>query len=150
MTKQNWLLVLLLVVLGGCYAFFFTDWIGVPQIQINASTRPVPSGNDPDAALPIVFGLDRDYELTSVKVFAIGELATNKVPLPMWQLVAKSNSVPTRGFGYGTGIGGMTLVQLLPAPKPLVPGVPYRLEVVAGRARGQVDFTPQAMGEPAN
>jgi len=141
------MLLLLLVILGGCYAYFFTDWIGAPQIQINVATRPVPVSADPSVALPIVFGLDRDYELTSLKVTSVGALETNKAPLPVWQLTTGSNSAPTRGFGYGTGIQGMQLAKLLSEPKPLVPGQVYRLEVAAGRARGQVDFTPQAAGE---
>ena len=73
--------------------------------------------------------------------------ASDLHPRLTWQLSSKSGSQPTRGFVYGDAVDGMQAVGAREAGT-LKPGIGYRLEVEAGRARGSVNFTPQAAGEP--
>ncbi|MEN9674272.1 MAG: hypothetical protein RIS76_168 [Verrucomicrobiota bacterium] len=146
MTKKPWTLIGVAVVLGALYVFRFSDLWRTRQIQINVSSRPFAPNAAPDDPLPIIFGLDQDWRLTGIRVTALIQLS-NAHPHVAWDLTAKSGSDPTRGFIYGDTVAGMQSVGRA-APDKLTPGLRYRLEVVAARARGTVDFTPQAAGEP--
>lgn len=147
MTKQTWTLLALAAVLGVLYFAKFSDLGRTPRIQINVVTRMFMPNPGPDDVLPIVFGLDREWPLTRLRVTPLSEL-TNARPKSVWQLNTRKSSEPVRGFVYGDKIGGMEFVAGVAAAR-LQPGVPYRLEVEAGRAKGQADFTPQA-ALPAN
>ena len=147
MTKQTWTLLILALALGALYAARFTDLGRKQHIQINVAIRPFMPNAGPDDVLPIIFGLDRDLPITALRVTPVTEL-TNAKPKRVWQLSAKKASDPVRGFAYGDQIPGMEFVAGV-TPTRLQPGVPYHLEVEAGRAKGEVDFTPQA-ATPAN
>ncbi len=140
MTRKSWFLVGLAVLLGAVYAYYFTDWINVPRIQILKSDRPVRYGRSASGVLPVTFTLEDRYKLTEVKVIAVGALATNKNPAPLWHLVTKSNSIPLKGFVYGQQIRGMRPANERDRPRRLEPGIKYRLYVSAGRAKGEIDF----------
>lgn len=146
MTKKPWTLIGVAVVLGALYVFRFTDLGRTRQIQINVSSRPFAPNAGPEDPLPIIFGLDQDWRLTGIRVTPLTEIS-NARPRLVWSLTAKSGSEPTRGFVYGDVVTGMQAVGGVAAGK-LRPGEKYRLEVEASRARGRVDFTPQAVGEP--
>lgn len=146
MTKKPWTLICVAVVLGTLYVFRFTDLGRARQIQINVSSRPFAPNAAPDDPLPITFGLDQDWKLTGLRVTPLTEIS-NARPTVVWNLSSKSGSAPTRGFLYGDDITGMQPVAGVPAGR-LKPGTAYRLALEAGRARGTVDFTPQAAGEP--
>jgi len=133
MRKQTGLLIGAALVLAALYAFKFTDWFGKKHIQILFTTRNAKA----------VFGLDgKEYQLNSVKVFRVAELATNKYPHAVWNLVAtnEKGSSPTTAFSYGATIEGM---------KPAVPGtkaerleslVNYRIIVESGKIKGEREF----------
>jgi hypothetical protein len=140
MTKKTWFLIVVAVLLGGIYAFSFTDWINVPAIQIIKSDRPLRSGRFQLPVHPIAFTFDGRYALTSLKIFEVNALATNKHAAPLWHMVAKSRSEPLKGFIYGLPIRGMKPAGTNADQAFLMPEVPYRLVVQAGRARGQIDF----------
>jgi hypothetical protein len=144
MTKQSWTLLLVAVALGALYLLRFTDLGRAQQIQINVSSRPFAPNAAPDDVLPIIFGLDRDWKLTALRVAPLTEVS-NAHPKFIWNLTAKAASEAVRGFTYADEIPGMQLVGGV-KPAPLVPGVPYRLEVEAGRAKGRTDFTPRSAG----
>ena len=150
MTKKTASLIVTLIVLAGLYVYYFTDWINAPRIQIEAASRPVPTVRPNWLVYPVTFALDGKYELTSVKVFPVGVLQTNKHAKPMWHLVSKTNSVPTRGFAYGQPIRGMKPFVEGARSQPLLPFTSYRLFVEAGRAKGQIDFTPVPVQAPRN
>jgi len=143
MEKKPWTLIGVAVVLGTLFVLR-SDWVKPRLIQINVSSRPYAPNAAPDDPLPIVFGLDKDWKLTGVRVAALsGE--SNAHPRLSWQLESKAGSEPTRGFIYGDDIPGMRRPG--GGAAPLVPGVHYRLDLEAGRAKGSVSFTPQAAGE---
>lgn len=148
MTKKTWTLLLLAALLGSVYAYYFTDWINTPRIQIIKSDRPVRSQRFRMNVYPITFTLDGRYELTSVRVFAANELATNKHAKPLWHLVAKDHSEPVKGFLYGQPIRGMQPAVTNARPQQLEPNVPYRLRLEAGRAKGEIDFQAAALEGP--
>ena len=146
MTKQAWTLVVLAVVLGALYIFRFTDLGRTRQIQINVSSRPFAPNAAPDDILPVMFGLDREWRLTALRVTPLTEVS-NAQPKRVWNLVskAKTGSEPLLGFVYGHDVAGMQQFGGVP-PSRLQPGTAYRLEIEAPRARGSVNFTPQAAG----
>jgi len=143
MTKKAVFLLTIAVLLGGTYSYYFTDWVNKPVIQINKSNRPGRPGADEGTVVPVAFGLDGVYQLSSVRVVRLSALATNRNPLPLWHLTSKSNSIPVKGFYYGQRIKGMHPAKTNLVTRPLEPGVPYRLFIEAGRARGVVDFEAQ-------
>jgi hypothetical protein len=83
--------------------------------------------------------MDQPYELTSVKVVPLAEWTTNKLALPLWHLIVKTNSPPIKAFLYGQQIRGMESVSGARA-EPLATGVDYLLLIEAGRQRGECDF----------
>lgn len=93
--------------------------------------------------LPLVptFRLGNEYRLTSVKVIRLDELKTKGFAHPLWEMVADSKSYPIQDFPYGRKIPGMhPKVEDMQA-EPLETNVAYRIEVAAGRLKGQHDFT---------
>lgn len=140
MTRKAWILVLFAAVLGSIYIYYFTDLLNAPTIQILKLDRPAPYGRSTASALPVTFTLEDRYRLTEIKVVPVDALATNRNPTPLWHLISKSNSWPTKGFAYGQPIRGMQPASDIARPQPLRPGVTYRLYVKAGRAHGEIDF----------
>jgi hypothetical protein len=89
----------------------------------------------------IIFKLGRPYKLTELKVVALNEWQTDKNCLPLWHLIAGTNSVPIeRPFIYGQRIPGMKPEVAGARAQLLQPGVTYRLFVTDGSAKGQHDF----------
>jgi hypothetical protein len=132
MTKKNWVLIGIVVVLGVLYVIFFTNMFRSKTILIGDMER---SGR-------IEFGFNRSFSLTYVKVVSVSELESNKYALPVWELKSDSNSVPIRAFAYGHGIPGMKPAVKGTRAEPLDHGTKYRLFVEAGSLKAQHDFTP--------
>jgi hypothetical protein len=150
MTRKETLLIAFTLVFGVLYACFFTDWFRHRPIHIDYTIRPyvMPMrrpGSAADStdrmAYSITFALDREYKLTSIKVVPAGAFSTNKNVQPLWHLVADSAPEPTKGFIYGGDVPGMQPFVSGAQPTPLEPGVEYRLIAVAGRSKGERDFT---------
>ena len=173
--KKHWFLILVAVVLATVYAVYFTDWFA-PKIihitstnaRVNRTARAVRAINpnssflarlvnlanasaaDTSPTIPIVFKLGRPYKLKELKGVALDEWQTNKNCLPLWHLVANTNSVPiTRPFYYGNPIPGMKYKIMGVPAKPLQPGVKYRIFVTDGSAKGEHDFEPTARPDAA-
>lgn len=135
--------ILLLVAAGVAVPMYrLTDWFGRKAIQVSVSFRPLRQA-DPGAALPVVVGLDQDYELSSLVVSEVapgGPAAAGRV---VWRLEKQGKGAATRGFLYGQPPEG-----LKPAAKtgaePLKAGATYRVEVAAGKIQGATVF--QARG----
>lgn len=142
MNRQTWFLLAVLGVLGGGYAYWFTDWFASPQIQIEVTTRPSGRGFSASGALPTLFLLDREYPLTRVTVVSAAGTNGTKAK-PAWELQAAKGSNPVRGFAYGEALAGMKVAT---PPAGLQPGSAYRIEVEAGRARGAQEFTVRGAG----
>lgn len=149
MSRNTIILSSALLLLGGLYAWQFTDWFVEGRIQIRINSRPGILANDPNLALPIIFGLDRDYALDQVLVVSLASQTTNRQPLAVWELKRRpGSSHPTkiRGFAYSAELEGLESTRGTP-PIPLQPGIPYRIEVVSGRLRGTADFVPKSSAE---
>ncbi len=148
MTKKQWYLIALAVVLGGVSVYLNSDWFAGEDIQIihRSLARPMfgkgrrPNNSPVD---PIVFGLNRKLKLTAIKVVALSDLETNKYPHALWNLVSESNSPPVKSFNYGAAVPGMHPAVKGIAPEPLQPDVGYRLFIEAGSKKAQHDFVPR-------
>jgi len=145
MTKNGITLAVLAVVLAAVYVFYFTDWLRKETIQIIPTIRPgraVTAPRDPDQVptYPVSFAFDGKYKLTSLKVVAAEDLATNKYPLPLWHLVSDSNSVPIKAVTYGQCPKGMKPAVARSRPEPLQPEVEYMLLLEAGSTKAQTNF----------
>jgi hypothetical protein len=150
MTRKETGLVVLVLALGAMYAIYFTDWFKPKVIHVGFTVRPVyaaaarPLPFQPRTAGPatysVTFAMDREYRLTAVQVVQADMLATNANAPALWRLTAPGRTVPIKGFAYAAPLPGM--MPFLPGaePRPLQPGVNYRLLVEAGRYRGQCDF----------
>jgi hypothetical protein len=140
MRKKEIIWIGVLLVLSGIYIHFFTHWFEKREIGIAASLRPDRRANPP--ALMVVFSLDGDYKLTSLKVIPFDGDKFDPQATPVWHLVSDSNSVPTRAFRYGQKIGGMKSALKGVRPDPLTPGVVYRLILSTDNSTGHKDFKP--------
>jgi hypothetical protein len=90
----------------------------------------------------VVFLLNRETRLTSVRVVLASDIATNKYAHAIWELISDSNSVPVKDFIYGANIRGMKPIVPNAVPETLQPGVKYRLLVEAGSVKAEHEFTP--------
>ena len=144
MTKNGIALTSLLVILAVVYVCYFTDWFNKETIQIIPQIRPgrpsaIPHPGAP-AVSPVSFAFDGKYCLTSVKVVAADDFATNKYANPLWYLISDSNSVPTKAIVYGFPIKGMKPAIAKARPEPLLPGIHYIMMVEAGKIKTQTNF----------
>ena len=150
MEKKQFVLVGVVVVLLGVYAFYFSGWFTPKQMLIEHSIRGgVPERGamgrveKADKAMNVVtFAFDGKYSLTAVKVVPLAEFQTNKYAHPLWQLVTESNSIPMKAIVYGMRIRGMRPKVKGADADPLEANVTYRLIVEAGKIVGEHDFTP--------
>ena len=145
MSKNGIVLTVVAVILAAIYVYAFTDWLRSETIQILYKVRPVRvtiAFADPDqpAVYPVTFAFSGRYELTSIKVVAASDLATNKHPYPLWHLVSDSNSVPTKSIVYGYPVKGMKPAVARTRPEPLLPDVEYVLLVESGDIKSQTNF----------
>jgi len=141
-----WFVLLLLA--AGAYVYFFTNWRAKKGITIIASLRP-PSAVGIRAGsrslFPVLFQLDHDYKLTSLKAV---EVFTNNANAPehmLWHLVATNGSNPVKLFLYGQNIQGMAPYLKDVRPEPLTTNVMYRLELTAGELKGSALFHTKEM-----
>jgi hypothetical protein len=144
MTKSTVVLIVILAVMAGAYAYWFTDWFRPATIQILAQVRPSravePALPGMVATYPVSFAFDRKVRLTEVKVVNVEDEATNRFPHCLWHLVSDSNSVPVKAMLYGQWLRGMKPAIPRARPEQLLPEVKYRLYVAAGKFKGQKDF----------
>ncbi|MEY2427986.1 MAG: hypothetical protein QOJ40_871 [Verrucomicrobiota bacterium] len=152
MTRKHWILLTAALVLGGLSLYLNQDWFAHDGIQIYHRSRVPRSGlfrrkKAPailsDApTIPVIFAFDHRVKLTSVKVFPVSDIATNKYPHPVWDLISDSNSVPIKDFTYGGSIAGMRPAVKGATADPLEPDVNYRLCIEAGPLKADHDFVP--------
>jgi hypothetical protein len=153
MTKNGIVLSIIAVLLAAVYVYSFTDWLRKETIQIIPTIRPGrvagnPGNSDQPPVYPVSFAFDGKYKLTTVKVVAAEDLATNKYPTPLWHLISDSNSVPTKAFMYGQAPKGMKPAITRTRPEPLLPDVEYVLMIEAGKIRAQTNFHTAKATEP--
>ena len=149
MTRKQWTLIALAVVLGGFALYLNRDRFAHDVIQIECRSRPArtvftrrappPTASATD---PIFFVFQPKLKLTSLKVIPVHEIETNKYPHPILRLVSESNSVPTGQWSYAWPIRGMRPAVKGATPDPLEPGVAYRLIIEAGKRKAEHDFVP--------
>jgi len=142
MTKKNWMLAGLAVVLAAVYVIYFTDWFRPKTIEIFHAYRDlgVRAARQQGALPALRFSSNRQLRLTEIKVVSCADLATNKNAFALWHLISESNSVPIKWFFYGQWVGGMHPAVKGTHPQSLETNVTYRLFITAGKITGQHDF----------
>ena len=137
----------MLIALAAVYVVWFTDWFKPKRMAVFHTSRSLSAGRwqrgAGGAGGPVLmFGLDRDYRLTKVKVVSLEEYRTNLLAIPLWHLVSDSNSAPVRAFSYGQNIRGMKPSIKGNLPQPLETNRLYRMFITAGQVSGEHDFMP--------
>lgn len=149
MKKKEIFLIVLTVVMGGCYIWFFTDWFKPKVITIQHSIRPYradwgPGGRGTNSVGKVThvisFVMNREWKLNEIKVVPAAEFATNKYAHPVWHMVADSKSSATKGFIYGGVIPGMRPAVAGLEPDALQPAVAYKVIVRSGKIQGEDEF----------
>lgn len=151
MSRNEYFLIGLVVVLGGIYVAYFSGWFRPKFIQIEHSVRSpreawTGTGQRLDATGKqelgnVTFAFQSEFRLNSVKVVPAAEYATNKYTPALWELVSEKGGQPVKGFAYGAPLAGMTRAREYLEPEPLQPGVQYRLIVRAGKLIAEHDFS---------
>src|SRR4051812_43418943 len=107
MTRKQWMLIAVAVVLGGISLYLNKDWFTAPGIHISHRSRPARLVLGRKKALadgdsqPILFMFDHKLKLTSLKVFPVSDIETSKYPHAIWYLTSESNSAPIKDVVYG-------------------------------------------------
>ena len=144
MSKNGIFLTVIAVILGAVYAYCFTNWFRKETMRVMYATRPgrISTIGEPgeEPVYQVSFGFDRKYKLTSVKVVAAEDLATNKYPAVLWHLTSDSNSVPIKSIDYGKPVKGMKSAVARARPEPLQPEVEYVLLLEAGKVSARTNF----------
>jgi hypothetical protein len=158
MSRKTVILILCALILGGLYAYYFSDWFAPPGIQIISTVRPntrmnrrgPPRRDAPkQSSHTVSFAFNRRLALTEVKVIPASDVATNKFPHPIWHLISDSNSVPTKAVLYGDYIRGMRPAVKGAWPDPLVPNTAYKLYLASDIGKIEHDFkTPPGLPAP--
>ena len=138
MKTQTKFLIFALILLGATYAYLFTDWFAEKKIQIKY--RILPGHVAAGAVEPVMFYLEKEYPITSIKVITLADAATNKYPHALWELVPQSNSVPVTDFIYGENPAGMKPKIAGLAAEALAPNVKYRVFLETAKLKGEKDF----------
>jgi hypothetical protein len=142
MTKNNWMLAILAVVLATVYVIYFTDWFRPKTVTLFHTYRDlgVRAARQQGALPALRFSSNRQLQYTEIKVVSCADMATNKNPFALWHLISETNSVPVKWFFYGQWIGGMHPAVKGTHPQVLETNVMYRLLITAGKITGQHDF----------
>ncbi len=141
MSKKNLFLIVLLAVLAMVYAIWFTDWFQSDTVKIFHTNRYQRTRSARGPAGPVLmFGLSRPLKLTDLQIVSLDAWQTNHNILPVWHLIATSNTVPVKAFAYGSYLRGMKPAVSGARPRPLETNIVYRLFISAGKTKGQHDF----------
>jgi hypothetical protein len=146
MSKKNIFLIALIPLLAGLSLYlnrgrFQSDPIRIGSRSIDPRGAMLRQAKN-SKTKSVIFLLNRELQLTSIKVIPVSCLETNKYPLPLWQLVSDSNSIPVKDFAYGANIRGMRPGVKGASAETLQPGVNYRILLEAGGLKAEHDFTP--------
>jgi hypothetical protein len=157
MSRKEYFLIGLVVVLAAIYAVDFTDWFSPREMHIEHAvrsqreawigpgTRMTPASNG--VLGEVTFSLRRDFRLTSIKVVEAADFQTNKYAPALWELVSKKGSEPVNGFVYGCAVPGMIPARPNLEPEQLEIGVGYRLIVRSGSLTAMHDFELSGRGK---
>jgi len=154
MNKNTIVLVIIAVILGAVYLYYFTDWFQKETIQVIPTIRStgkvgnIPRSKGDPPVYPVSFAFSGKYQLTSVKVVAADDLRTNKFPVPLWELISDSHSIPTKSLIYGVPPRGMKPSIPRARAQPLMPDVDYVVLLAAGKIKAQTNFHTREIVTP--
>ena len=133
------------------YVFFFTDWLETKKIQIGCRNLPRPAGLAATEANPVQFLLQREVNVTRIKVYPAPGGVAQKAPAHcVWELVAVTNSAPVTDFVYGQPVPGMKPKGPQAQAEPLQPNTTYGLAVESGKIKGEKTFRTRGPTPPSS
>jgi hypothetical protein len=116
------------------------DWLRQPPIQIGVrNLAGIPAGG----VEPLVFLLNRQVRLKSLRVVSAREALTNSRPHAAWDLVADEASAPLTQIVYGAPIPGMKPRFGIAAPEKLEPNQAYVIAIEVGKRHSRREFVYQ-------
>src|SRR6266850_4282710 len=146
MSRKTIIVIVSLVLLGGLSFYLNRERFQSAPIEIgDRSLQPrdwMAKRFKDSPSNPVIFLLNRELRLTSVKVLLASAVETNRYTVPIWNLTSASNSVPVKDFIYGMNIPGMKPSVKGAVADPLEPGVRYRVQIQAGSLEAEHDFVP--------
>ena len=149
MNKKQIIVSVLILALAGLAAYLLKDWLKPAPIQIECLVRKAQPSRRPQSSLDapsgkagynVTFAFSQRAPLTSVKVFALEDVETNKYPHALWNLVCPSNPVPTKSLVYGSWVRGLQPATKGVTAEQLEPGKSYRVVVQADGQEVRQDF----------
>jgi len=146
MSRKTIIVIVSLVLLGGLSFYLNRERFQSAPIEIGDRSLQPRDGMakrfKDSRSNPVIFLLNRELRLTSVKVLLASAVETNRYTVPIWNLTSASNSVPVKDFIYGMNIPGMKPSVKGAVADPLEPGVRYRVQIQAGSLEAEHDFVP--------
>ena len=148
MSTKNLVLIVIVLGLAGLSFYFNKDRFGRESIQIGHRFEH-PHGVlaqrfGKDSTNILIFILNRETTLTSVRVVAVRDNEKPASAHALWELVSDSNSLPVKDLVYGRTIPGMRPPGAAVTAEPLVAGAKYRLLLKAGSLKAEHDFVGEA------
>lgn len=163
MGTRTWVLIVIAVLLGGSYVYFFTSLFEREEIRIVYQLRPESvvqptNGRRPRkltaetqaGVFPVVFTLDKEYELTKLQVFIASELKANSDATPIWSLIQANPDKPVKvkGFRYGNVPRGMKSAEPeFKKAQTLGPDITYLLRAETTRLKGETEFRTKELAK---
>lgn len=140
--KKTPFLITIIAVIGAWVLYLNKDWFTRPPIQISHRFHAFSArfGGQENSA-PVLFEFNRKLKLTSITVAPIPSLGSKQVGRPIWHLISRSNSVPTKGFVYGMEVPGMQPAVRGQAAEPLLSAGTYRITIQEGSHKAEHDFS---------
>ena len=126
------------VVMAVVYVIGFTDLLRRHSIRVDVAPIDILHPEDASGAPLMVFALDDRYRLSALRVVQTSEDGVEQEVV--WHLKGNSRSRPVDRFVYGATVFGMEPPGVPRRRIRLEPGQTYRLDVRAGRRRGEVEF----------
>ena len=110
-----------------------------PMMKMEAMPAPMADPAPGDAAY-VTFSLDDFYPVDNIRVWELKP--TNGEPRVIWSAKGKGGQ-PMNSLIYGRLPNGFNSL-IAPDAEPLKPNAPYKLEIHAGRHRGEILFSTTA------
>jgi hypothetical protein len=142
--KNKMIIVSLLGLIGLSIYLLLARGCKGEYLRIHAVLRPAPKGAPTQRGVTpmydVAFSFNQRYPLTSLKVVAAADAATNKHPVALWHVIADERKMPVKSVTYGKIPPGMKPAVAGLEPESLQPNTEYLVLVEAAGMKAQTNF----------